>query len=42
MPCIPRLLTWWREEGGSEVTYGSDAHSPSVLGRGIQEAMSAT
>ena len=38
----PALLTWWREEGGSEVTYGSDAHSPSVLGRGIQEAMSAT
>lgn len=27
-----RLLTWWREEGGRAVSFGSDAHLPWVVG----------
>lgn len=31
------LLRWWREEGGRAVTFGSDAHTPDQLGRGLAE-----
>ena len=36
---LPEILRWWREEGGTALTYGSDAHSPAVLARGIREAL---
>jgi histidinol-phosphatase (PHP family) len=32
------LLQWWRDEGGDAVTFGSDAHQPSMVARGFQEA----
>jgi histidinol-phosphatase (PHP family) len=37
----PALLTWWGEEGGVAITYGSDAHSAQVLANGIAEAVAA-
>jgi histidinol-phosphatase (PHP family) len=38
VPLSPVILGWWREEGGRTVTFGSDAHEPSVLGNGLTEA----
>ena len=38
----PALLTWWREEGGTGITYGSDAHSAPVLANRFAEAAAAT
>jgi histidinol-phosphatase (PHP family) len=32
------ILRWWREEGGSAVTFGSDAHEPAELARNFAEA----
>ena len=32
------LLKWYREEGGTIVTVGSDAHCRQDVGKGIQEA----
>jgi histidinol-phosphatase (PHP family) len=32
------ILRWWREEGGSAVTFGSDAHEPAELARNFVEA----
>lgn len=34
-PWLPR---WWREEGGSEITFGSDSHSPGTIARNFPEA----
>ena len=33
LPLDARLLTWWRAEGGQAVSFGSDAHDPSSIGR---------
>ncbi len=33
LPPDPALLSWWREEGGSMISFGSDAHDPVTLGR---------
>jgi histidinol-phosphatase (PHP family) len=30
---------WWRQEGGTAVTFGSDAHVPEALADGFPEAM---
>ncbi|MGI3781696.1 MAG: PHP domain-containing protein, partial [Janthinobacterium lividum] len=38
-PMLPEVVRWWREEGGRVVTFGSDAHEPSVLGRRFAEAV---
>jgi histidinol-phosphatase (PHP family) len=32
------IVSWWREEGGQTVTFGSDAHNPTGLARGFTEA----
>ena len=32
------LFTWYREEGGTLVTIGSDAHTPEDVGKGIADA----
>jgi histidinol-phosphatase (PHP family) len=32
------VLRWWREEGGSAISFGSDAHSPEQLGVGFRQA----
>ncbi|MEV0588286.1 PHP domain-containing protein [Nonomuraea sp. NPDC050310] len=36
-PLRPELVRWWREEGGREVSFGSDAHEPSGLARRFGE-----
>ncbi|WP_205650647.1 PHP domain-containing protein [Actinoplanes solisilvae] len=38
LPLHPRIVRWWREEGGTTVSFGSDAHLPAVLANGFQEA----
>lgn len=38
VPLDPAILRWWCEEGGRRVTFGSDAHEPDALGRGLAEA----
>lgn len=38
LPLHGTILTWWREEGGDAVTFGSDAHAPSLVGHGFAEA----
>ncbi len=38
MPLHPILLRWWHEEGGQAVTFGSDAHEPSAVARGVRDA----
>lgn len=38
MPLHERILTWWHEEGGSAVTFGSDAHLPELVAHGFGEA----
>ena len=34
----PLILGWWREEGGREVSFGSDAHDPSKVAAGFKLA----
>jgi histidinol-phosphatase (PHP family) len=38
VPLHTTILTWWHEEGGDAVTFGSDAHMPSLVGDGFAEA----
>ena len=38
MPLHPEIVRWWREEGGSAITFGSDAHEPMVVANGFAEA----
>jgi histidinol-phosphatase (PHP family) len=38
LPLDATILTWWYEEGGDAVTFGSDAHLPSSVGHGFAEA----
>ncbi|WP_203930785.1 PHP domain-containing protein [Virgisporangium ochraceum] len=33
----PTILRWWREEGGTAITIGSDAHEPDELARNFRE-----
>jgi histidinol-phosphatase (PHP family) len=39
VPLHDVLLTWWREEGGDAVTFGSDAHAPEALADGFADAI---
>jgi histidinol-phosphatase (PHP family) len=34
----PAIVGWWRDCGGGAVSFGSDAHDPSVLARGFAHA----
>jgi histidinol-phosphatase (PHP family) len=34
----PELVRWWREAGGRAVSFGSDAHDPSMVGNGFRTA----
>jgi len=36
VPLDETILRWWREEGGERVTFGSDAHEPGALGKGLR------
>ncbi|MEV6286571.1 PHP domain-containing protein [Kribbella sp. NPDC051770] len=38
LPLAPTILTWWHEEGGNLLTFGSDAHLPEALATGLTEA----
>ncbi|MFG2045097.1 PHP domain-containing protein [Dactylosporangium sp. NPDC048998] len=38
LPLQGIILTWWHEEGGDAITFGSDAHTPSFVGHGFVEA----
>jgi histidinol-phosphatase (PHP family) len=38
VPLDRRILGWWRDEGGSAVSFGSDAHDPLMLASGFTDA----
>ncbi|GAB3829134.1 PHP domain-containing protein [Kribbella italica] len=38
LPLDPLILRWWRESGGRQLTFGSDAHYPEALATGLAEA----
>jgi histidinol-phosphatase (PHP family) len=38
IPLDPRVVGWWREEGGKGVSFASDAHVPDAVGHGFREA----
>ncbi|MEO3853988.1 PHP domain-containing protein [Acrocarpospora sp. B8E8] len=38
VPLHPRVVGWWREAGGSAVSFGSDAHAPMAVGHGFSQA----
>lgn len=38
LPLHATILTWWHEEGGDAVTFGSDAHLPEFVAHGFAEA----
>lgn len=38
VPLHAQILQWWHEEGGSAITFGSDAHEPSAVARGFADA----
>jgi histidinol-phosphatase (PHP family) len=38
LPLDATLLTWWREEGGQAISFGSDAHDPVSIGREFTQA----
>jgi histidinol-phosphatase (PHP family) len=38
-PMFGEVVRWWRDEGGRVVTFGSDAHEPSALGRRLKAAV---
>jgi histidinol-phosphatase (PHP family) len=39
VPLHPDVVSWWRDEGGRAITFGSDAHEPHVLARGFAAAV---
>ncbi|MBS2535388.1 PHP domain-containing protein, partial [Catenulispora sp. NF23] len=38
IPLDPRVVGWWRQEGGRGVSFASDAHVPEAVASGFQEA----
>lgn len=38
IPLHSTVLSWWHEEGGAAVTFGSDAHLPSLVAHEFREA----
>ncbi len=41
IPLDLRVVRWWHEAGGTAVSFGSDAHDPSYVGRRFQEVSEA-
>lgn len=39
LPLHATVLTWWHDEGGDAITFGSDAHLPAFVGHGFREAV---
>jgi histidinol-phosphatase (PHP family) len=38
LPLHPEIVRWWREEGGTAITFGSDAHDPAGLAQDFADA----
>jgi histidinol-phosphatase (PHP family) len=38
IPLDRQIVQWWRQEGGTAVSFGSDAHDPLGLARGFTDA----
>jgi histidinol-phosphatase (PHP family) len=38
VPLCSAIVRWWREQGGSTITYGSDAHDPTSIAHGFADA----
>lgn len=38
VPLDRQVIEWWRQEGGTAVSFGSDAHDPLALARGFPDA----
>ena len=38
VPLHATMVTWWHEEGGAAITFGSDAHEPDSIARGFADA----
>lgn len=38
LPLHATILSWWRDEGGTAITFGSDAHEPDSIAKGFREA----
>jgi histidinol-phosphatase (PHP family) len=38
LPLDATILSWWHQEGGDAVTFGSDAHLPAFVAHGFAEA----
>ncbi len=38
LPLDATILTWWHQESGDAVTFGSDAHLPAAVAHGFAEA----
>jgi histidinol-phosphatase (PHP family) len=38
LPLHATILTWWHEEGGDAITFGSDAHLPPYVAHGFADA----
>jgi histidinol-phosphatase (PHP family) len=38
LPLHAIVLTWWHDEGGDAITFGSEAHLPRFVGHGFPEA----
>ncbi|MEV0842089.1 PHP domain-containing protein [Actinocatenispora sera] len=38
LPLDPTILTWWYQEGGDAVSFGSDAHLPTAVAHGFRQA----
>ena len=38
IPLHSTILSWWHDEGGAAVTFGSDAHVPALVAEGLPEA----
>jgi histidinol-phosphatase (PHP family) len=37
-PMCQEIVAWWCDEGGTAITFGSDAHEPETLARRFQDA----
>jgi histidinol-phosphatase (PHP family) len=38
LPLDPLVVRWWQDEGGTDLTFGSDAHHPEAVARGFADA----
>lgn len=38
VPLHSTVLGWWRDAGGTAITFGSDAHDPASIARGFRDA----